>query len=86
MKAVNDFAVPFWDEFLTLEDLLSAFESDDPRLCSGDGWPWQQAAAYSLIGKPEKAIKVLNKLLEEEPASRRPMIEAALKRLSHPGT
>jgi hypothetical protein len=82
VDAIADFAIPFWKEFLTIEELVKAFEGEDPRLCSGDEWPWQQAAAYSVMGKPRKAIHVLNKLLEVEPPSQRATIEAAIRGLT----
>jgi hypothetical protein len=78
---VAEVAVPFWDEFSSLENLLARFEADDFRLCRGADWFWRQAAAYCLIGQAERAAQVLKAKLAAKPGLKS-RVENALQKIS----
>lgn len=75
-----DVAVPFWNEFLSLENLLAHYEAGDPRVCGGE-WFWEQMAAYCLLGKPERAVRLLSEMQEAENLPQ-PVVETARRKLS----
>lgn len=54
------YAVPFWDDFRTIDGLITGYLNEDPRLTlTGSGYNWQMAAAYCLIGNKDRAQDVL---------------------------
>jgi hypothetical protein len=81
-QTVMQYAVPFWDEFSSLEELIRHFEEGDPRICRGAEWPWKLVAAYCLAGRPERASELLATRLAQVPAEQRPAVEGALQKIS----
>jgi hypothetical protein len=80
-QTVNEVAIPFWKEFSSLENLLARFEAGDFRICRGAEWVWRQAAAYCLIGQPERAVQLLKEKLAATPGLKS-IIENSLRKIS----
>ena len=58
LDLITTYAVPYWDRYSTLDDLVKHFAAGDPVLCRGD-WHWKCAAAYVLLGRPGEAVECL---------------------------
>lgn len=82
IEAVQTFAVPFWNEFASLPDLLALYDAGDPRVCRGAEWPWRRVAACMLLGDTTRAVSLLNDMLTSVRPPMRPTVEHALERLS----
>lgn len=86
IDAVRAFAVPFWDEFTSIDDLLTRYDAGDRRVCRGAEWPWRRVAACVLLGHTARATSLLDGMIATAPPSLRPTVEHALQRLSAPAT
>lgn len=59
---ITEYAVPFWNSFSSLNELIKGYEVEDPRLTLiGNSYKWKMIAAYCLIGNREKAKNILEK-------------------------
>lgn len=81
-RTIADSAVPFWDEFSSVDKLLAHLESGDFRVCRGIEWPWRRTAAYCLLGKPARAIEFLQAQAEEVSGPSRIIIETAIRKIA----
>jgi hypothetical protein len=82
-NVVRESAVPFWNEFLSLDKLLAAFESGDFRVCRGGEWQWRQVAACCLLGRKSQARDLLQRRLLTAAPALKPVIESALRKIEH---
>jgi hypothetical protein len=78
---VTTYAVPYWDRYSTLDDLVKHFAAGDPVLCRGD-WEWDCAAAYVLLGRPDEAIQCLRSWSEPASGETARRVKAAINRLT----
>lgn len=78
---IMTYAVPYWDRYSTLDDLVMHFEAGDPVLCRGD-WQWECAAAYVLLGRPSEATQCLQMLSAQASGETARRVKAAITRLS----
>ncbi len=66
--SIKDYALPFWEQFSTIEGLIDGYEKKDQRLTlTGNSFYWRMAAAYYLTGRHEEAINVLKKWEQGRP-------------------
>ena len=59
--SIDDYAVPFWEQFSTVAGLIEGYEKNDPRLAISGNYNWRMAAVYCLTGRHEDAIDLLKK-------------------------
>lgn len=81
-EAIRTFAVPFWDEFCSLPELLVRYDAGDRRVCRGAEWPWRRVAACVLLGDTPRAASLLEGMLATAHPATRPAVERALHRLA----
>lgn len=66
---INEYAVPFWEQFSTIEGLIDGYEKEDLRLIlTGNNYKWRMVAAYCLTGRKADAISVLEKWEKGRPS------------------
>lgn len=82
-RAVKEAAVPFWEAFLSLENLLASFEAGDFRLCRGAEWKWRHVAVLCLLNQTDRAVELLRERVSASTTQLRPTLEAALERMVH---
>lgn len=58
-KMVTECAVPFWENYSTLEKLAGHYDEGDPSVCCGEEWPWRYAAVCILLGLNDRAAGVI---------------------------
>ncbi len=59
-EQIVNIAQPFWEDYITLEDLIMGYENGDPRLTmGGNSYVWNFIAAYCLIQQYDKAIEIM---------------------------
>ncbi len=81
LDLITTYAVPYWDRYSTLDDLVKHFAAGDPVLCRGD-WHWKCAAAYVLLGRPGEAVECLRGWSGQASGETARRVKAAIMRLS----
>lgn len=82
VQTVAETAPSFWDEFTSVTDLLTHFDTGDFRVCRGAEWPWRRIASYCLIGQTTRAIELLDEMLVGAHPDAKGKIESAIRKIN----
>lgn len=81
LETIDRYAVPFWNEFRSIEYLAKQYEANDFRICVGEYY-WRQAAAYCLLADSSRATKLLQGQLTTAKPRAKAAIESALPKIA----
>jgi hypothetical protein len=78
---IKDYALPFWNDYSSIENLIKGYESQDPRLTlNGSGYRWRMVAANYILQRIDLAKDIIKNWSSDEPLNQ--VLKGALQKIS----
>ncbi|MFL5328500.1 MAG: hypothetical protein ACJ8C4_06260 [Gemmataceae bacterium] len=58
-STVDEYGLPFWDNYSSIERLIESYSANDNLLCRGSEWPWRCVAACEKAGDMTRGLRIL---------------------------